>query len=101
MGIPIFTYGSHAHLPGGRDFGPDEAKRYARRLGVTPEWLLRADGADAKELNLSAFECQPRRRLRSSLDRTRVCPMPRAASAAGLRDSRSPPGGQQRSLLDL
>jgi hypothetical protein len=40
--IPISTYGAHerAELPGGRDFGPDEAKRYARRFGVSPEWLL-------------------------------------------------------------
>ena len=29
-----------AESPGGRDYGPDEAKRYARRFGVTPEWLL-------------------------------------------------------------
>jgi len=28
-------------LLGGRDVGPDGAKRYARRFGVTPEWLLR------------------------------------------------------------
>jgi hypothetical protein len=42
MGIPVATYGSHerAQFPGGRDYGPDEAKRYARRFGVTPEWLL-------------------------------------------------------------
>jgi hypothetical protein len=42
MGIPVSTYGAHerAELPGGRDYGPEEAKRYARRFGVTPEWLL-------------------------------------------------------------
>jgi hypothetical protein len=42
MGIPVSTYGAHerAETPGGRDYGPDEAKRYARRFGVTPEWLL-------------------------------------------------------------
>lgn len=42
MGIPVSTYGAHerAESPGGRDYGPDEAKRYARRFGVTPEWLL-------------------------------------------------------------
>ena len=42
MGIPVSTYGAHerAEAPGGRDYGPDEAKRYARRFGVTPEWLL-------------------------------------------------------------
>ena len=26
--------------PGGRDYGPEEATRYARRFGVMPEWLL-------------------------------------------------------------
>jgi hypothetical protein len=42
MSIPVSTYGAHerAESPGGRDYGPDEAKRYARRFGVTPEWLL-------------------------------------------------------------
>jgi hypothetical protein len=40
--VPISTYGAHerAELPGGRDYGPEEAKRYARRFGVSPEWLL-------------------------------------------------------------
>ena len=40
--IPISTYGAHerAEMPGGRDYGPEEAKTYARRFGVTPEWLL-------------------------------------------------------------
>ena len=40
--MPVSTYGAHerAESPGGRDYGPDEAKRYARRFGVTPEWLL-------------------------------------------------------------
>jgi hypothetical protein len=42
LNIPFSTYWQHerAELPGGRDYGPDEAERYARRLGVTPEWLL-------------------------------------------------------------
>src|SRR5947209_13736979 len=42
MGIAVSTYGAHerAEAPGGRDYGPDEAKRYARRFRVTPEWLL-------------------------------------------------------------
>ena len=42
LGFPISSYGAHerAELPGGRDYGPDEAKRYARLFGVTPEWLL-------------------------------------------------------------
>ena len=41
MGMPVSTYGAHERAEeGGRDFGPDEARRYARRFGVTPEWLL-------------------------------------------------------------
>src|SRR5882757_1952448 len=42
MGIPVSTYGAHerAEQEGGRDYGPDEATQYARRFGVTPEWLL-------------------------------------------------------------
>jgi hypothetical protein len=42
MGMAVSTYGAHerAESPGGRDYGPDEAKKYARRFGVTPEWLL-------------------------------------------------------------
>ena len=42
MGIPMSTYGAHerAESPGGRDYGPDEAKRYGRRFQVAPEWLL-------------------------------------------------------------
>jgi hypothetical protein len=42
LAIPISTYGAHerAESPGGRDYGPDEARQYARRFGVTPEWLL-------------------------------------------------------------
>jgi hypothetical protein len=40
--VPVSTYGAHerAELLGGRDYGPEEAKRYARRFGVSPEWLL-------------------------------------------------------------
>src|SRR4029453_8750315 len=42
MGIPVSTYGAHerAEAPGGRDYGPDEAKKYGRRFKVAPEWLL-------------------------------------------------------------
>ena len=42
LGIAVSTYGAHerAEAPGGRDYGPDEAKRYGRRFRVTPEWLL-------------------------------------------------------------
>jgi len=47
IGVAISTYGAHerAEDPGGRDYGPNEAKRYARRFGVTPEWLLTGYGA--------------------------------------------------------
>ncbi len=42
LGLPIATYGAHerAQSVGGRDYGPDEARRYAKWFGVTPEWLL-------------------------------------------------------------
>jgi hypothetical protein len=42
LGMPVSTYGAHerAERPDGRDYGPEEARRYARRFGVTPEWLL-------------------------------------------------------------
>jgi hypothetical protein len=46
IGVAASTYGAHerAEDPGGRDYGPDEAKRYARRFGVTQEWLLIGKG---------------------------------------------------------
>jgi phage repressor protein C with HTH and peptisase S24 domain len=46
MGIAVSTYGAHerAESPGGRDYGPEEAKRYGRRFKVTPEWLLTGHG---------------------------------------------------------
>jgi hypothetical protein len=46
MHIPVSTYGAHerAEAPGGRDYGPDDAKKYARRFRVTPEWLLTGKG---------------------------------------------------------
>jgi len=42
IGVAVSTYGAHerAQSPGGRDYGPEDAKKYARRFGVTPEWLL-------------------------------------------------------------
>jgi hypothetical protein len=42
FGIPVSTYGAHerAEERGGRDYGADEARQYARRFGVTTEWLL-------------------------------------------------------------
>ena len=50
FGIPVSTYGAHerAQSRGGRDFGPDEARRYARRLGVAAEWLLTGYRASAQ-----------------------------------------------------
>jgi hypothetical protein len=49
LGIPISTYGAHerAETRGGRDYGPEEAQRYAERFGVTPEWLLTGYRAEA------------------------------------------------------
>ena len=42
LGVAFATYGAHerAQSPGGRDYGPDAARRYARQFDVTPEWLL-------------------------------------------------------------
>jgi hypothetical protein len=46
LGTAISTYGAHerAEDPGGRDYGPNEAKFYAKRFGVTAEWLLMGIG---------------------------------------------------------
>jgi phage repressor protein C with HTH and peptisase S24 domain len=46
IGVAISTYGAHerAEDPGGRDYGPNEAKKYGRRFGVTAEWLLTGYG---------------------------------------------------------
>src|SRR5215472_12584905 len=48
MGVAVSTYGAHerAEDPGGRDYGPEEATRYARRFHVTPEWLLTGRSPD-------------------------------------------------------
>lgn len=42
LGVSAATYGAHerAEGPNGRDFGPDEARKYARRFKVSAEWLL-------------------------------------------------------------
>ena len=58
--IAASTYNAHerAKSPTGRDFGPDEAKCYARLFGTTPEWLLTGYG-------------EPRYPRPSSADRTR------------------------------
>jgi hypothetical protein len=64
MGIPVATYGAHerAEQPGGRDYGPNEATRYGRRFGVTPEWLLTGrepflpgDEASALKINVIGY----------------------------------------------
>lgn len=46
LGIPVATLNAHerAGEPGGRNYKPDEAEGYARRLGVRPEWLLFGKG---------------------------------------------------------
>jgi hypothetical protein len=46
LGIAVATYGAHerAEAEGGRDYGPNEAKRYGRAFRVTPEWLLTGRG---------------------------------------------------------
>jgi hypothetical protein len=42
LDFPMSSYGAHerAELAGGRDYDPEDAKRYAKLFGVTPEWLL-------------------------------------------------------------
>src|SRR5258708_7238189 len=42
MGMAVSTYGAHERAggPGGRDYGPDGAQKYARRFGGPPEFLL-------------------------------------------------------------
>jgi len=66
FGIPVSTYGAHerAQLPGGRDYGPEEAEAYARRLGVTAEWLLTGYGTESGQL--------PHSRAKFSSGRLRV-----------------------------
>jgi hypothetical protein len=56
LGLPISSYGAHerAEAIGGRNYGPDEAKRYARHFGVTAEWLLTGyDGAHPPSARVS------------------------------------------------
>ena len=63
METPTSTYGAHerAEQPGGRDYGPDEASRYARRFGVTPEWLLTGVGSEFDTTFApEAFEASPK-----------------------------------------
>lgn len=46
LGVPVATLNAHerAGEPGGRNYKPDEAETYARRLGVRAEWLLLGKG---------------------------------------------------------
>jgi hypothetical protein len=67
LGIPVSTFTAHerAEQPGGRDYGPEDAKRYARRFHVTPEWLLTGKADSPRDL---AFEAEapdetPRKRM--------------------------------------
>jgi hypothetical protein len=59
LDVAVSTYGAHerAETPGGRDYGPDEARRYARRFKVTPEWLL--TGSRAGPMPAGAEEHRP------------------------------------------
>ncbi|MPZ36646.1 MAG: XRE family transcriptional regulator [Rhizobiales bacterium] len=52
------TYGAHerAEDPGGRDYGPDEARIYARRFKVAPEYLLTGRGPRPDHDDESSFE---------------------------------------------
>jgi hypothetical protein len=67
LAIPISTYGAHerAEAPGGRDYGPDEARRYARYLGVSPEWLLmgQPQPADGHPIDEVADKFAPKARI--------------------------------------
>lgn len=46
LGVARATYNAHerAEEPGGRDFSPEEAERYARRYKVSDYWLLTGKG---------------------------------------------------------
>lgn len=48
LAVATSTYNSHerAQMPGGRDFGPDEALLYGRRFRVDEAWLLTGKGAN-------------------------------------------------------
>jgi phage repressor protein C with HTH and peptisase S24 domain len=61
IGLPPATYGAHerAETAGGRDYGPNEAKKYARRFGVTPEWLLTGYGPGPGDTAFDAEQQEP------------------------------------------
>lgn len=46
LSVPVSTYNSHERAGeiGARQYGPEEAKVYARRFGVTASWLLTGEG---------------------------------------------------------
>jgi phage repressor protein C with HTH and peptisase S24 domain len=50
LGIAPSTYNSHerAQLPGGRDYSPEEARKYARFFKVQASWLLTGEGQTPK-----------------------------------------------------
>jgi hypothetical protein len=61
LGIAVATYGAHerAQSPGGRDYGPDAARRYARQFDVTPEWLLTGYATAHDSANIPKQTKQP------------------------------------------
>lgn len=64
LDVAVSTYGAHekAEQPGARDYGPDEARRYARRFRVTPEFLLTGLGelnAERGHLDSSDVDARP------------------------------------------
>lgn len=52
LGVPPATYGAHerAESPGGRDYGPEEAKQYGRKFKVSAEYLLTGRRVDVSDL---------------------------------------------------
>jgi hypothetical protein len=62
LAIPISTYGAHerAELPGGRDYGPEEARRYARYFEVAAEWLLIGKAEHSASATLTQAVDSPR-----------------------------------------
>src|SRR5690242_10600953 len=67
LAVPVSTYGAHerAQSPGGRDYGPDEAQRYAEFFGVTAEWLLTGYASSASSVADGAPTPQSIRKIRS------------------------------------
>jgi transcriptional regulator with XRE-family HTH domain len=49
LGLPVSSYGAHerAQLPGGRDFNPEDATRYAEFFNTSAEWLLLGRTSDS------------------------------------------------------